>query len=49
MNNEIDNMAYKRINITLPEDTLNKAKRIATKDDRPLSNVIKRCIDAYKE
>jgi predicted DNA-binding protein len=48
MNNESE-MVHKRINITLPEETLEKAKRIAEKDDRPLSNVIKRCIEAYKE
>jgi predicted DNA-binding protein len=48
MNNESE-MVHKRINITLPEEALDKAKRIAEKEDRPLSNVIKRCIEAYKE
>jgi len=48
MNNESE-MVHKRINITLPEEVLEKAKKIADKEDRPLSNVIKRCIEAYKE
>ena len=49
MNNNIEIMVHKRINITLPEEILEKAKHIAKKEDRPLSNVIKRCIEAYKD
>ncbi len=44
-----ENMVYKRINITLPPETYEKLERIAKNDDRPVSNVIKRMIEAHKE
>lgn len=49
MDNENNNMVHKRINITLPEDMHKKLLRIAEKEDRLVSNVIKRLIEQYKE
>ena len=48
MDNE-NEMAYKRINITLPPDVYEKLVRISGKEDRPISNVIKRMIQEYNE
>ena len=47
MDNET-NMGAVRINITLPEGTYEKLKKIAKDEDRPVSNVIKRAIEQYK-
>ena len=33
-------MAYTRLNITIPKDTLEKLKRIAKQEKRSLSNMI---------
>ncbi len=42
-------MTYKRLNITLPPDAYKKLQRISEKEDRTLSNIIKRLIESYKE
>ena len=44
-NNE---MAAIRLNITLPEETVEKLKKICEDEDRTRSNVIKRLIENYK-
>jgi len=43
-NNE---MVSRRINITLPEETFDKLKDMAKKEDRTWSNIIKRAIERY--
>ena len=48
MNNDNDMTPSVRINITLPEDTFEKLKKICEEEDRTRSNVIKRAIEHYK-
>ena len=41
------NMAYARLNITIPKETVEKLKRIADKEKRSLSNMITYLIEQY--
>jgi metal-responsive CopG/Arc/MetJ family transcriptional regulator len=49
MNNEMDNMAYARINITLPKDILEKVEKQRIKEKRNLSNMIVCMMEFYIE
>jgi len=49
MNNEIDNMAYARINITLPKDVLKKVEKQRIEENRNLSNMIVCMMEFYIE
>ena len=40
-------MAYTRLNITIPKETVEKLKKIAEKEKRSLSNMITYLIDKY--
>ena len=40
-------MAYARLNITIPKDSLEKLKKIAEKEKRSLSNMITYLIEKY--
>ena len=40
-------MAYTRLNITIPKDSLEKLKEIAEKEKRSLSNMITYLIEKY--
>lgn len=40
-------MAYTRINITIPKDTMQKLKKIASEEKRSLSNMITYLIEKY--
>jgi len=40
-----NNMVYKRVTITLPKETVLKLKKIAKKDNRTMSNMIKHLIE----
>ena len=40
-------MTYKRINITIPNETLEKLKRLAEKEHRSASNMITYLIEMY--
>jgi len=41
------NMAYTRLNITIPKETLEKLKKIAENEKRSLSNMITYLIEKY--
>lgn len=43
------NMPHRRINITLPVEIIEKAKRIAQKERRTISNLIRILIEDYQE
>ena len=47
--NTANDMVHKRINITLPEKTIGKLKRISEKERRNVSNMIRILIEDYKE
>jgi len=40
-------MAYIRLNITIPKETVEKLKKIAEKENRSLSNMITYLIEKY--
>ena len=40
-------MAYTRLNITIPKETLEKLKKIAKEEKRSLSNMITYLVDKY--
>jgi len=40
-------MAYTRLNITIPKETVEKLKRIAKEEKRSLSNMITYLIEKY--
>jgi len=40
-------MAYTRLNITIPKETVEKLKKIAEKEKRSLSNMITYLIEKY--
>jgi predicted CopG family antitoxin len=40
-------MAYSRLNITIPKETVEKLKKIAKEEKRSLSNMITYLIDKY--
>jgi len=40
-------MAYVRLNITIPKETVEKLKKIAEKEKRSLSNMITYLIEKY--
>jgi len=42
-------MAYSRINITLPKETLEKLKKAAKEENRNLSNMVAQMIEQYKK
>lgn len=42
-------MPHRRINITLPVEIIEKAKRIAQKERRTISNLIRILIEDYQE
>jgi len=49
MDNDNEDMSPSvRINITLPDEIYEKLKEICDKEDRTMSNVIKRAIERYK-
>ncbi|MBE3095141.1 MAG: ribbon-helix-helix protein, CopG family [Actinobacteria bacterium] len=41
-------MAYTRLNVTIPKETVDKLKKIAKKEKRSLSNMITYLIDKYE-
>jgi len=41
-------MAYTRLNITIPKETVEKLKKIAEKEKRSLSNTITYLIERYE-
>lgn len=40
-------MAFQRLNATIPEETMDKLKKQAKKENRPLSNMIRHMIEEY--
>ncbi len=46
MNNE-NNMTFPRLNVTIPESTMNKLRKQAEKENRPLSNMVRHMIEEY--
>ena len=41
-------MAYVRLNVTIPKETVDKLKKIAKQEKRSLSNMITYLIDKYE-
>ena len=40
-------MAYQRLNVTIPKTTMSKLKKQAEKQDRSLSNMVRHMIEEY--